>query len=179
MRILQILDYDIRNNKGDNNKWPCVADMFLLCIYTALSLFNLFIPLLPQKVLLFLGIPPSIPPSFSIIIIIINVIILIRVNLRLYIRKKDNIKSELKRLESERIVAKEITVNTWKNRFIFLIVGYVADFLITLYCIFYGSTVGESFIWIAVIAIVETLINDFVDNMEIMYEAVPNVYRKV
>lgn len=175
--ILQKFDYDIKNPKGDCNRWPCIVDIIFLILYTIISIFNTIIPILPEKAILFLGKIPSTLPTFS--IIVINIIILFRINLCLYIKNKDNLKRELERLRRERIVATKIIINTWRNRFVFLMVGYVADALITLYYIFYGSSVAESLVLITVIAVIETLINDFVDNLEIMYEAVPNVYRKV
>lgn len=174
--ILKKLSYEIINTSGNNNKYACIVDWILLIIYSSISLFNAIKIWLPNNVIIFFNLSTGNIPSLA--IIVINIIVLIRINLSLYIKSKNNMKKELQKMKDTRKVASLINISTWDKRMQIVVWGYIIDAVVALFNIFYGTTVSGSLSVIVIIAIIETFINNTIDNLEIRYEAIPIIYKK-
>lgn len=169
--VLKKFSYDIENQDGNKNKWPYISDLVFLIIYSVISLYNALIMILQNIVL-----NNSVAPS-SIITIFLNIIVLVRLNISIYIKKKESIYITEEKLSKQGIV-KKINIKVWQRRLGIIYIGYVIVIVISIFYICYGSVVSKSLGFIGIIAIIETFINSFLDNLTARYEAVPEVYIK-
>lgn len=176
--ILEKCCYNIQDLSGNNNRRPLNADLCLLIVYTAFSLFNAILVWIPQPILNKWGIMSGGTPP-TLIIIIINFIVLVRLNISLYIKAKGNMEAELQKLYIQRQVITELSINTWRIRMWIVSVGYFMDLIVGIVCIIYGAQTYSSLSVIVIISIIETFLNNLIDNYEIRYMAVPKVYKRV
>lgn len=170
--VLMKFSYDIKNQAGNKNKWSYISDLTFLLIYSAISLYNALIMMFQN-----LALTSSSAASPSGITIFLNIIILVRLNISIYIKKKESIYITEKELLKHGIV-KKIDIKAWQRRLGIIYIGYVIVIVIAMFYLFYGSVVSKSLGFIGIIAIIETFINSFLDNLTARYEAVPEVYIK-
>lgn len=180
--VLKILCYEIGNNKGDNYRKECSMDMLLMIAYAFVSLWNAVKGFLPAFILTKIGIPVGSNPTGStpsMSVVIINIFVLIRLNIGFYIKLKEGIKIKMKELSQERVIVNDLMIGTWIIRMAIIVVGYIIDTVILVYCCVYNSQVATSLAWVIVVTIIETLFNNIIDNLVIRYEAVPKVYKSI
>lgn len=170
--ILAKFSYEVKNTIGNKHKWSYIFDFVLLIFYTSVSLYNAFVILFPSKVLVNNS---GGVPSFS--VLVLNFIILLRLNISIHIKKEENVNAALKKWNYS--IIKEVDIKTWFSRLAIIYVGYIVDVIITIYYFAYGQVVSDSLAVIGIVAIIETFINSFLDNLIARYEAVPDVFIKV
>lgn len=171
--ILTKFSYEIKNLAGSKHKWSYKADLAFLLIYTVISLYNALTMLFPNTTLS--NIQGTSPSLFM---VILNIIVLVRLNISIYIKKKESINSTINDLLNKGVV-KKIDIKAWQSRLGIIYIGYVIDIVISIYYFFYGKVVSESLAVIGIIAILETFLNSFLDNVTARYEAVPEVFMKI
>lgn len=171
--ILTRLSYEVKNQVGDKHKWTYLSDLFVLIVYSGLSLYNALAMIFPNLIL-----TTDYNSSPSKIAIILNIFILIRLNISIYIKKKENISVTEDKLSKDEII-KKIEIKVWQYRLGIVYAGYIMAAVISLFYICYGEIVSKSLGFIGIIVIVETFINSFLDNLTARYEAIPEIYTKI
>lgn len=171
--ILTRFSYEVCNQVGNKHKWSYISDLMFLFIYSGFSLYNALIMVFPTSTL-----TNSNGVSPSGITIILNIIILVRLNISIYIKKKESINITEEKLLKQGIV-KKLDMKAWQYRLWIIYIGYVIAVIISIYYLCYGSVVSTSLGVIGIVAIIETFLNSFLDNLTARYEAVPEVYIKI
>lgn len=175
--ILKKFCYKNINETENISKFSYYVDIILLIIYIGVSLFNAIIIFIPQSIKVYLNISQmGSVPSTS--VIFINIIVLLRINVKLCIKRAKNINNELTKLRESGMVVTVLNIPTWEKRKSILGIGYIVDAIIVLFNLFYGTVVINSFSWIVIISLIETFIDNFIEDAAARYEAVPEVYIK-
>ncbi|MCI8798546.1 hypothetical protein NSB25_13830 [Acetatifactor muris] len=171
--ILTKFSYEVKNTAGNKHKWSYKSDLVFLYIYTGCSLYNAVMMLFPNAAL---ANSPGASPSL--LVVILNIIVLVRLNISIYIKKKESINATVNTLLNKGVI-KKIDIKAWQSRLGIIYIGYAIDIVISVYYFFYGQAVSESLAVIGIIAIMETFINSFLDNLVARYEAIPEVFMKI
>ncbi len=170
--ILTKLSLKIENTAGTKHKRSYLSDLVFLIVYTAISLYNALALMFSQLIL-----TDGKGTSPSLLVIYLNVIVIVRLNIDIYIKKKENVNVTLDRLPAVKFV-QEIDIKTWRYRLEILCVGYGIILMVIVYYFCYGEVVSGSLAIAGIVAVIETFINSFLDNLAARYEADPEVFMK-